>query len=237
MPGRAPMDAKLYQAEELRIARDPSHPSYLQPELRPAHRRILDLGCGAGQSLMALPMEGRTGVGIDFDRSALRLGRSLRPDLLLVCGSGEALPFRPGSFDLVFARVSLPYMDLDAALGEVARTLKAESDLWCSLHPFRLTLGELRRHLAERQWRGALFRCAVMANGLVLFLVGRQVPPRWVAGVRETFQTRRGMKLLLLRLGYQSVRVGFTTAGFLVAEARWPRAPVGSGPRPTAAFR
>ncbi|MFE5212390.1 class I SAM-dependent methyltransferase [Streptomyces sp. NPDC056600] len=70
-------------------------------------KRVLELGCGAGQWSRALAAEGATVVGIDLSESQLDAakramgvtGATRHP---LVQGAAEQLPFAAGSFDLVF---------------------------------------------------------------------------------------------------------------------------------------
>lgn len=215
------MGSEEYQLAELRIAQDPSDPRHLLPPIGASDRRILDLGCGAAQAFIARdPGPDRLAVGLDLDIDALRLARSLKPALLLVRGSGEALPFRTGTFDLVVSRVALPYMDLAPTLEEVARVLSPGGKLWCSLHPIRLTLSELSGNLARREWRGAGYRLLVLVNGALLHLAGRQIPPGRLLGRRETFQTRRGIRLALARAGFPVAGVQVDSGRFMIATAR-----------------
>ena len=209
------MDARAYQLEELRIARDPTDPRHLLPPIGPAHRRVLDLGCGAAQAFIARdPGPDRLAVGLDLDGDALKLARELAPRLLLVRGSGEALPFRDGSFDFVASRVALPYMDLRVALPEVGRVLSPAGELWCTLHPLRLTLNELGGNLRRFQLRAAIYRLLVFSNGVLLHLTGRPFLGS------ETFQTRRGIRLALARAGFRKDRVRVDQGRFMIATAR-----------------
>ena len=41
-----------YHLLELEIARSPDDPRCVMPELRPSYRAVLDVGCGAGQTLL-----------------------------------------------------------------------------------------------------------------------------------------------------------------------------------------
>ena len=109
---------RAYHLEELRIARDASHPRHNLPSLAERHRRILDVGCGAGQTLIGSDATERDAFGVDPDGDALRLGRSLDGRLLLTRALGEDLPYRDASFDLVVSRVALPYMRIESALAE-----------------------------------------------------------------------------------------------------------------------
>ena len=209
------MDARAYQLEELRIARDPSDPRHLLPPIGPTHRRVLDLGCGAAQTFIARdPGPDRLAVGLDVDGDALKLARELAPRLLLVRGTGETLPFLDGSFDYIASRVALPYMDLRVALREIDRVLSPAGELWCTLHPFRLTLGELGANLRRFQLRGAVYRLLVLANGVLLHFTGRAL---WGG---ETFQTTRGIRQALVRAGFPRDRVHIDQGRFMIATAR-----------------
>lgn len=85
--------------------------------------RVLDVGCGTGRNLGALP-PGVRAVGIDPCLDSLRTARSRAPGARLVQARAEALPFRSGAFDtvtsgLVFCSVDDPA----AALREIGRVL------------------------------------------------------------------------------------------------------------------
>jgi ubiquinone/menaquinone biosynthesis C-methylase UbiE len=196
-----------YHAEELRIALSADHPAKSLPPLGPSHRRVLDVGCGAGQTLIASALAaGRESFGVDVDASALALGRTYSADLRLTCASGEALPFRDATFDLVICRVALPYMHVATALGEMSRVLRPGGDIWLVIHPFRMALSWFWGSLRRGGLKAAAYRCFVIFNGLVLHLTGRQFPAplgriRW-----ETFQTRRAMRRALHGAGFEDVR-------------------------------
>jgi ubiquinone/menaquinone biosynthesis C-methylase UbiE len=90
----------------------------------------------------------------------------------MACASGEALPFRDQSFDFLFSRVALPYMNIPVALAEFRRVLKPGAGLWLSLHPLSMlswksALTSVRRfpfeiyrltNTAALRWGGFQFR-------------------------------------------------------------------------------
>jgi len=119
------MDIGAYHVLELQIAADPADTRRVMPSITAAHRRIVDVGCGAGQTLIAsrLP-EDVIAVGVDCDQGALSLGRLLYPRLRLARARGESLPLPTAYFDLAISRVALPYMRTGAALAEMARVLR-----------------------------------------------------------------------------------------------------------------
>ena len=96
-------------------------------------RRVLDLGCGTGFPLVELAE--RLGsraiaVGLDPWREALgraraKIARWCPGNAGVVCGSGSALPFRPGAFDLVVSNLGVNnFGDAEGALRECRRVLR-----------------------------------------------------------------------------------------------------------------
>jgi len=94
-----------------------------------ARGRVLDVGCGTGRNLPLLPA-GTRAVGLDPSWDAVRRARRRAPQVLLVVGSAEALPFRDAAFDtvlsgLVFCSVADPRQ----GLREVRRVLRPDGQL------------------------------------------------------------------------------------------------------------
>ncbi|MEJ7636580.1 MAG: class I SAM-dependent methyltransferase [Singulisphaera sp.] len=97
---------------------------------------VLDVGCGAGQTLRLLATRDPAGrVGLDTDLEALMLGRRLAgspgraPDL--VRATAQAIPFCDGRFTHVLCRVALNYMHQGRAVGEMTRVLRPGGSLYC----------------------------------------------------------------------------------------------------------
>ncbi len=136
-----------YHQRELAIALDLSNPVRTMPPIVPTkHKRILDVGCGMGQSLLAaqLPSDVEAN-GVDCDIGAIEAGRRLAAaNIKLVCARGENLPFEDDYFDLVFSRVALPYMDINKALRKISRVLKGGGDLWLTLHTASMVLSSAK---------------------------------------------------------------------------------------------
>ena len=94
-----------------------------------ARGRILDLGCGTGRNLRLFDAESQV-TGLELDLGLLAAARRRAPDLALVVGRAEDLPFRSGSFDtvvssLVFCSVADPVR----GLREAARILDSHGQL------------------------------------------------------------------------------------------------------------
>ena len=196
-----------YHLNELKVALDPNDPRRILPDVHDA-QRILDIGCGAGQTLIALGKPGFC-AGVDIDIEALRLGVEWNSDLNFAAAHGEALPFKTGSFDFVCSRVALPYMDIPEALREARRVLRRGGRLWLSLHDLQMPLERFR----TSGWKGKLFALYVIANGFTFQLTGRTF--RFVNGQRESFQTESGMRSGLRRAGFTDVRFQRTARHFI----------------------
>ena len=86
--------------------------------------RALELGCGGAQWAGALAAEGAAAVGLDLSGEQLRAARARVPDLPLVHAAAETLPFRSGSFDLVFCdHGALSWSNPRDTVPEAARVL------------------------------------------------------------------------------------------------------------------
>jgi ubiquinone/menaquinone biosynthesis C-methylase UbiE len=213
-------NAGAYHVLELQIACDPADTRRVMPAIRSNHRRVLDVGCGAGQTLFGCTLDTQvTALGIDRDFEALRLGRKLGSPASLVCARGESLPLASGYFDLVMSRVSLPYMKTGVALAEMTRVLAPGGTLWLTLHPFHQAVAELVEQVRRRNVRGVLHRLYVLANGAWLHATGREFKSPF-DGRHESFQTETGIVADLQRLGFHHIDV--RKGAFFVVTATRP---------------
>jgi len=120
------------------------------PRRRPL--RILDAGCGSGQTLVDLASFGRC-VGADYDASAVAFttARGIRCAIQADC---QRPPFQPGRFDVVLLLDTLEHVTDDVrALGELGALLKPDGRLVISVpaHPWLFgshdrALGHVRRY-------------------------------------------------------------------------------------------
>jgi ubiquinone/menaquinone biosynthesis C-methylase UbiE len=202
------MSSPAYHLEELAIASAAGATGHLLPANVPDRGRILDIGCGAGQTLIALGAgSGRTTVGIDVDPAALRLGQTLTRETRFVCGAAESLPFGSDSFDFAIARVALPYTHLPRAVAEIARVLRAGAMGWFVLHPMSHSWRQLLAHISRLQLKGTIYQLYVLANGVALHLFGRQFYFPLRHGGIESFQTGRGIRRVLAAAGFVDVEL------------------------------
>jgi SAM-dependent methyltransferase len=94
-----------------------------------AGRDVLEFGCGAAQWSVALADRGARCVGLDLSRAQLRhAARNVDAagvSVALVHASGEAPPFAPASFDIVFCdHGALSFCDPHITVPAVARLLR-----------------------------------------------------------------------------------------------------------------
>ena len=213
------MTSDNYHLQELSIAKSPGDPRRVMPTIRPEHRCILDVGCGAGQTLIASELApGVTAVGVDVDSAALSLGRALGAGIRFARARGEALPFESESFDLVISRVALPYMNIPQALDEMRRVLKTGGDLWVVLHPLSLVMGRLAADLLRLKLKGVIYQLYVLTNGLALHLLGKQFNFPVTGGGCESFQTVGGIRRVLRHTGFEGVEI--RRSNFFVVTAK-----------------
>jgi ubiquinone/menaquinone biosynthesis C-methylase UbiE len=192
------MDRAAYHRRELQIALDPHDPGHIPAPPIAAGQRILDIGCGAGQTLIA-SYSGNPCFGMDIDFEALRLSRSLGCSAPMVAGRAETLPFGDASFDAVIARVSLPYTDLPRSLVEIRRVLRTGGFLWMVSHSLSVPWSAVRPE-RPRSW---LFFSYITMNGLLFHISGRVFP---CLGRYESFQTVAGIRRALTTAGFCDIR-------------------------------
>jgi ubiquinone/menaquinone biosynthesis C-methylase UbiE len=91
-------------------------------------RRALELGCGTGVFLERVAGSGAEIRGLDLSEDLLLKARARLaawPNVSLDQGNAEAMPYPDHHFDAVYGSSVLHHLDLDAALRETYRALKA----------------------------------------------------------------------------------------------------------------
>jgi len=99
--------------------------------------RILDVGCGAGRTILELAFQGGRCVGIDATRDSIRLINAVKDQFKLVikgiyCDACK-LPFKSEMFDVVLSESFFEHVtDIDDAIKEQIRILKIGGRLYLS---------------------------------------------------------------------------------------------------------
>ena len=210
MPDRS-LKGEHYHRAELRIALDPSDPEHLQPPPLPRSHKVLDIGCGAGQTLIAAYPD-RISFGLDIDLNALKLGRSLTDHVCFVCGKAESLPLPNGQFDMVIARGSLSSADISASLKEIHRVLRRDGELWMALEPFTERWSQAMTY----KYKGLILFAIVVLNSVFFHLTQKSFPFLRRYG---SFQTERGISRALIKNGFEGISIT-RAEGFFQVTAR-----------------
>ena len=91
-------------------------------------RRVLDVGCGSGETTLDLAATGAEAVGVDISRPLLQVARRRSQALENVSfleADAQAHPFPPASFDGIFSRFGVMFFaDPVAAFANLRRALK-----------------------------------------------------------------------------------------------------------------
>lgn len=178
------------------------------PNIPHGSRRILDLGCGTGQTLVDSALGPEVfACGIDCNHAALQTGKQRLALAEFVCARGEQLPFRDESFDFVVSRVALPYMHIDRVLPEIHRVLQPGGSLWITLHPGRMVWEHMLASLRSSNLGDVIYRSYVMLNGLLFHTSGKLLKFPLNRRRCESFQTSRAIDRALRNSGFSSVRV------------------------------
>ena len=180
--------------------------------------RVLDVGCGSGQSLaedvaaresQGVPTACRQLIGVDIDFEALRTAKQLYPQFYFVCARGELLPFRTASVEEVISRIAIPYMNIPVTLREMRRVLKIKGELRIKLHPLSYTWSELMTELRSgplsQRLKNLVYRLYVIANGLTLHFAGFNFRFPLARRRCESFQSQSGISRALAAAGFEDI--------------------------------
>ena len=93
-------------------------------------RRLLDLGCGTGETTVWFALQGARVDAVDISPQMIEVARALarrsnvEDRIAFHVSPGESLPFADASFDAVFGHDCLHHMDFERARDEIRRVLK-----------------------------------------------------------------------------------------------------------------
>jgi SAM-dependent methyltransferase len=148
--------------------------------------RVLDVGCGAGEQVKQLTMQGCIAVGADISDSAIVQCRDKR--LPAFQASAEELPVRSASFDGVICKVVLPYTDEARTLIEINRVLRDGGIARICSHGVGYYL---RYVLLSSDWRARIYALRTLINTCV-YIVSRWRLPGCIGDT--IYQSRRRLQ-------------------------------------------
>jgi ubiquinone/menaquinone biosynthesis C-methylase UbiE len=112
-------------------------------------KKVLDLGCGAGQNAIAIARKGARVRAIDFSETQIAQARKLagqkRLNVNFTVGNiSGALPFPDSHFDLIISACAIAFIkNIDPVFREVYRTLKDSGKFILSdMHPLQYIIDE-----------------------------------------------------------------------------------------------
>lgn len=157
-------------------------------------KRVLDIGCGAGETSLALSETGAQVTGVDISRPLLEVARRRMPDragLAFVEADAQTYAFAPASFDAAFSRFGVMFFaDPPAAFANIRKALKPGA------------------RLSFVCWR-AMLENPVIALGLQVALPHLDVqPPSWQepgAPGPFAFADPERVKAILTASGYTDI--------------------------------
>lgn len=170
--------------------------------------RVLDIGCGAGQDLLAF-LESTDAVcfGVDMAKDLGKVIQIMpqhyrRP--LFIRSNGEGLPFAENSFDVILCRVALPYMNNRKAIAEVSRVLRPKGMYLLKTHAPRFYFAMIGDRIRTGNPKLIAYPLICLAAGLWHVLTGHQMQTGFWRG-KEIFQTRSYLERELQNNGLKIV--------------------------------
>jgi ubiquinone/menaquinone biosynthesis C-methylase UbiE len=186
-------------------------------------QRVLDLGCGPGDSWRKLGMAEQDWqlVGIDVSTRALQIAReTFGPrGWRYLLARGEQIPLADECVDGIFCNVALPYMHIPRTIAELHRVLVPGGWFRASLHRADFTWSEFRNSFPHP--KRSMFRVFVLLNGMLLHCAGRVMS---LQGTCESCQTERGMRMALQKAGFEEIHFRHEGRRFFVEARRDQRA-------------
>ena len=104
------------------------------------NKKILDLGCGAGESSVYFALKGARCVASDYSpgmlQTARRLAETYNVPIVTMRLNATCIDLPKDTFDIVYAANVLHHVDTEKALAEIYRVLKPDG-IVCSWDPLR----------------------------------------------------------------------------------------------------
>lgn len=195
------MGSIQYHLKELEIGLDKNDERRILPNLLDSDTAVLDIGCGIGQTFIALGCTDRFCVGLDIDDDAIRYGiEAFGRQIHFILADAKHIPLPSETFNLVYSRVSLPYMNIPRVIEEIRRVLRNDGRVWMTLHGRDVPTRYLEEAIKSRNTPRLIHAVYTLMNGYLLKYFGFVLP---FANARyESWQDTSAMKRLLIRNGF-----------------------------------
>ena len=192
-----------YHLKELEIALNADDPRRVMPTLLDTDEVLLDIGCGIGQSFIALDSTDRTCVGIDNDKESTAYGiKNYGDKIQFIHTDAHQIPIPSKTFDLVFCRVSLPYTNIPKVIKEIKRVLQKDGRVWLTIHTKKIAVGYLTEAIEKPfQIKRLVHVLYILTNGYLLKYFGFLLP--FINGKYESWQDASALEKLLKRNGFE----------------------------------
>jgi ubiquinone/menaquinone biosynthesis C-methylase UbiE len=189
------------------------------PNIHSDDMAVLDIGCGFGQTFIALKCTDRLCVGLDIDESAIRYGISNYGDQIqFINADASRIPMPSNLFDLVYSRVSLPCMNIPVVIKEIRRVLKTGGRVWMTLHSRRLSERILRESWKARQLKNIAYGIYALLNGYIFKYLGILLP--YFNGSYESWQHIPTMIKILEKNDFEITEIKENDHTMVEAKAR-----------------
>ena len=177
-------------------------------------KKVLDLGCGAGQELLAfLEKTEAFCVGVDAADELGKVAKGVFREknfenrFAFVRSFGEKMPFADESFDVVLCRVALPYMNNRQAIAEISRILKSNGTFLLKTHAPAFYFGMIRQRIGTFSPKQLAYPLICLTGGIVHSISGKQLQNGFWKG-KEIYQTQKFVEK-------ECARNGMKIEGFL----------------------
>jgi ubiquinone/menaquinone biosynthesis C-methylase UbiE len=173
-------------------------------------KRVLDIGCGAGQEMLPFIEHNAFGVGIDVTPFVGQIGRQkygekgLQNKVGFINASGNKLPFADESFDVLICRGALMFMNVKTALSEMSRVLAENGRFFLMVQSPNYYWWKMGEGLKRKHIKTAIHASRVLLNGTLFSLTEKQSYNRLTAG-GETFVSRKTLERDLKQINLEII--------------------------------
>lgn len=201
-----------YIAEEWKMFKSDTvrRPAMLEATETLTVRRVLDIGCGAGQEMLPFVERGAHAFGMDVTPEVGQVGRKLYAaegygdQVSFLRGSGDELPFASESFDVLLCRGALMFMNNKRALTEMSRVLKPGGVFFLMYQAAPYYWWKMRKGIASGSFLSSVHAARVLFAGNMYLLTGKQ-PFNKLTARGEIFQSKTSLQREIVPLNLKII--------------------------------